>query len=333
MIFYSKSKNIKVQRTNMDKYAIGLDVGGTNMRGALLDGNEQEVDEIKIPSEAGLGIEQLVENMVKLTKEIAGDKSIYGLGVGIPGIIDSASGIITAAPNIKGVHNYPIRDALSEKLGGDIKLVIENDANMVGLGEWRFGAGKEVDSMVMLTVGTGLGGALILGGELWSGVRGMGGEIGHITINPEGPLCKCGNYGCLEVYASANAIRRMLSEALTDGSIATSLRDNTKNARPGDIPRLVMEAARSGDETALGIWQEVGKALGIAIASLQNLLDVDMVVLGGGVANAWDLFIDTARGEANRRGFSAPMERLSIEKSVLGDDAGILGAGYLALHK
>ena len=333
MIFYCKSTNIKVERTNMRKFAVGLDVGGTNMRGALLDGNEREVDEIKIPSEANLGIERLVDNMLRLIEEIAGDRTIYGIGVGIPGIIDSSKGIITQAPNIKGVRNYPIREALSERLGGDVRLVIENDANMLGLGEWRFGAGKGVESMIMMTLGTGFGGAFILGGELWSGSSGMGGEIGHITIDPEGPVCKCGNTGCLETYASANAIRRMVSEALSEGSASAALEDAVKGMDPRDIPRLVMQAARSGDEVSLHIWREVGRALGIAIASLQNMLDVDMVVIGGGVANAWDLFIHTAKEEAAIRGFKAPMEKLQVKKSVLGDDAGILGAGYLALHK
>ncbi len=316
----------------MDKYVIGLDIGGTNMRGALIDGDEEQVDELKIPSEASRGIEKLIGNLVEFIDKIRRGREIYGVGIGIPGIIDSTTGVITAAPNIKNVHNYPIRDVLREKLGGNIRLVVENDANMVGLGEWRKGAGKDVDSMIMMTIGTGLGGGLILGGELWSGAHGMGGEIGHMTINPQGPRCNCGNYGCLESYASAVAIRRMVSEAISDGSITNALRERIKDKGPGEIPELVMETALSGDETALGIWHEVGKALGIAVASLQNLLDVDMVVLGGGIANAWDLFIDTVREEADMRGFDAPMGKLRIERSVLGDDAGILGAGYLALQ-
>jgi len=326
-------KNFKIKGNSMDKYVIGLDIGGMNMRGALLNRDEERVDELKIPSEADQGIERLVDNLGYFIEKILGGKTIYGVGLGIPGIIDSTKGVLTAAPNIKGVHNYPIRDVLTEKLDRDIKLVIENDANMVGLGEWRKGVGRGVNSMIMMTIGTGLGGGLILDGELWSGAHGMGGEIGHMTINPEGPKCNCGNHGCLETYASAVAIRRMVSEALSDGGVVTSLRDKVRDAGPGEIPELVMEAAHGGDEAASGIWQEVGRALGIAIASLQNLLDVDMVVLGGGVANAWDLFIDTVKKEAGERGFSAPMEKLAIEKSALGDDAGILGAGYLALQK
>ena len=317
----------------MDRYVIGLDVGGTNMRGALLDGNEEQVDELKIPSEADKGVERLMDNIFDFIDKIRGGKKIYGVGMGIPGIMDSKDGIITEAPNIPEVKDYPVRKVLSERLGGDIKLIIENDANMAALGEWRKGAGEDVDSMIMLTVGTGLGGGIVLDGELWSGAHGMGGEIGHMTINHEGPKCKCGSYGCLETYSSANAIRRMVSEILSDTSAPTTLTETLKGASRGDIPRLVMEAARSGDRDAITIWKEVGKGLGIAIASLQNVFDVDMIVIGGGVANAWDLFIGAAQEEAKNRGFRAPMEKLSIKKSLLGDDAGILGAGYLALKE
>ncbi len=312
---------------------LGIDIGGTNLRGALLEGNENIVDRLKIPSEADQGIDRLIDNLTSFVEKIRGDRAIGGIGIGVPGIIDSTKGVITAAPNITGVDDYPIRDILAEKLGGGIGLVIENDANMVALGEWRKGAGRGVNSMIMMTIGTGLGGGIILDGKLWSGAHGMGGEIGHMTVYPGGPGCNCGNYGCLESYASAVAIRRMVSQALEDGDLVTSLRDKVRDAHPDEIPERVMEAALGGDELALGIWGEVGKALGIAIASLQNLLDVEMVVLGGGVSNAWDLFIDTAKKEACKRGFRAPMEKLRIEKSVLGDDAGIIGAGYLALHK
>lgn len=315
----------------MEKYAIGLDIGGTNMRGALLNGSEEQVDEIKIPSEASVSIDRLIDNLIHLVEKLRGVKKICGIGMGIPGIIDTAHGIITEAPNIRGIDNFPIKDVLRERLGSEVKLVIENDANMIALGEWRKGAGKGVESMIMMTIGTGFGGGLVLRGELWSGTQGMGGEIGHMTINPEGPKCNCGNYGCLESYASAVAIRRRVSEGLSKGQIAGSLREQLENASPADIPRLVMIAGREGDEFAHGVWHELGKAIGIAIASLQNLLDVDMVVIGGGIANAWDLFIDDVREESAKRGFSVPMKHLKIEKSALGDDAGILGAGYLAL--
>ena len=258
---------------------------------------------------------------------------MYDIGIGIPGIIDSKEGIITEAPNIMNVSDYPIKADLNEKLGSDINVVIENDANSAALGEWWMGTAKNVSSMIIITMGTGIGGGIVIDDKLWTGASGMAGEIGHITIYPDGARCNCGNYGCLESYASATAIRRMVHEGLEDKSLSTSLREDIKDAHVENIPLLVMQAASGGDEFSLSIWHQVGVALGIGIASLINLLNVEMVVIGGGVSNAWDLFIDTTYKEARRRAFHAPMERASIERGSLKDDAGILGAAYLALQR
>lgn len=311
---------------------IGIDIGGTNLRGALVDGKGNILKRMKILSEADQGINKLIDNLSGFIKDISQGESVYDIGIGIPGIIDSKDGIITEAPNILNVSDYPIKTVLHEKLGSDINVVIENDANSAALGEWWMGAAKDVSSMIIITMGTGIGGGIVLDDKLWTGASGMAGEIGHITIYPDGAKCNCGNYGCLESYASATAIRRMVHEGLEDKSLSTSLRENTKDAHIEDVPLIVMEAASAGDEFSLSIWHQVGIALGIGIASLVNLLNVEMVVIGGGVSNAWDLFIDTTYKEARKRAFHAPMERASIERGSLKDDAGILGAAYLAHH-
>lgn len=317
----------------MSDKVIGIDIGGTNLRGALVDSEGNIHKRMEILSEADQGIDKLIDNLANFIADISKDEKVTNIGVGIPGIIDSKNGIITEAPNIMNANNYPIRSVLKEKLGPELKLVIENDANSAAVGEWWLGASKNANSMIMLTMGTGVGGGLVLDGKLWTGADGMAGEIGHITIYPDGALCNCGNYGCLESYASATAIRRMVKEGLEDKTLNTILREATKNVEIEDIPRIVMEAASSGDEFSLNIWKEVGVALGIGIASLVNLLNVEMVVIGGGVSNAWDLFIDTAYEEAKKRAFRAPMERAKIERALLRDDAGILGSVYLALHR
>jgi len=311
---------------------IGIDIGGTNLRGALVNRDGDILKRMKISSRADQGIDELVDNLADFIKEISEGESVSNIGIGIPGIIDSKEGVITQAPNILNVDDYPLRAALNEKLGRDIHFVIENDSNSAAVGEWWMGASKDVNSMIMLTMGTGVGGGIILNGKLWTGDDGMAGEIGHITIYPDGARCNCGNYGCLESYASATAIRRMVREGLEDKSLDTTLRESTKNVEPEDIPQIVMEAASAGDDFSLSIWLEVGKALGIAIASLVNLLNVEMVVIGGGVSNAWDLIIDATYKEAHRRAFRAPMERAEIKRGLLGDDAGILGSAYLALR-
>ena len=311
---------------------IGIDIGGTNLRGALVDSEGNVLNRMQILSQADEGIDQLISNLSDFIKDISQGHHVKDIGVGIPGIIDSKNGIITEAPNILNVNDYPLREVLDNKLGGGINVVIENDANSAALGEWWMGAAKDVDSMIMITLGTGVGGGIVLDGKLWTGADGMAGEIGHITIYPDGARCNCGNFGCLESYASATAIRRMVHEGLEDDSLVTSLRESTKDVEIEDIPKIVMEAATAGDSFSIHIWEKVGEALGIGIASLVNLLNIEMIVIGGGVSNAWDLFIDKINSEAQKRAFRGPMKTAKIKRTHLKDDAGILGTSYLALN-
>jgi glucokinase len=314
----------------MDKKVIGIDVGGTNLRGAVVSADGEILRRMKIASQADKGIEAVIDNLASLIQSVGEGEDVSGVGFGIPGIIDFKTGIITQAPNISNVNNYPIRDSLSRKLGG-MNVIIENDANCAAVGEWWMGAGKDVDSLVMITLGTGVGGGIILDRKLWRGADGFGGEVGHMTIYPGGPKCNCGNYGCLEVYSSATGIRRMVKEALADPDTKTALRELVKDEDPGRIPEVVMKAAQEGDGAALGIWEQFGIALGIGMASLVNILNVEMIVIGGGVSQAWELFIERALSELKRRALRAPAERVKVMESVLGDDEGIIGASYLAL--
>lgn len=315
----------------MEKRVIGIDVGGTNLRGALVGTDGKIINRMKIASDADKGIDAVIDNLVRLIKGIGGGEEVSAVGFGIPGIIDFKAGIITQAPNICNVNNYPIRENLRARLGDAIPVIIENDANCAAVGEWWMGAGKDAGSLVMITLGTGVGGGIILDGKLWRGADGMGGEVGHMTIYPDGPKCNCGNYGCLEVYSSATGIRRMVRETLSDPDTKTALRELVKDEDPGRIPEAVMKAAQDGDEAALGIWERFGTALGIGTASLVNILNVEMIVIGGGVSEAWEMFIDKALSELKRRALRAPAERVRVMKSVLGDDEGIIGASYLAL--
>lgn len=314
----------------MGKTVIGMDIGGTNLRGALVTPEGRILRQLKIASDAHDGIDAVVENIAKLVDEL-GEGGVSGVGIGIAGVIDSKSGVITQAPNIANVTNYPIRDNLVRKLGSRVGVIVENDANCAALGEWWTGAGKDISSLVMITLGTGVGGGIILDGKLWSGADGMGGEVGHMTVYPDGALCNCGNYGCLESYASATAVRRMVRETLAKTEVKTVLRDRVPETDPDDIPEVVMKAALEGDAASIDIWERFGVALGIGMASLVNILNVEMIVLGGGVARAWDMFIGPARAELKKRGLRAPAERVVIERAKLNGDEGILGAAHLAL--
>ncbi len=317
----------------MDKAVIGVDIGGTNLRAAAIDRNGEILNRKSRPSDAKKGIEYVMGNLISLLTDIVEYQSVSGIGIGIPGIIDTEKGILTQAPNISEVKNYPVKEKLIHELGSAINVTLENDANCAALGEWWLGAGKDTNSMINLTLGTGLGGGIILDGKLWRGVNGMGGEIGHMTIDPDGPRCNCGNFGCLESFASAEAIRRMVREGLRNKNLNSILREDIKNRRIHDIPEIVSRAARIGDKFSLEIWTSFGRALGIAIANLTNLLNVEMIVLGGGLSNSWGLFIETASTEAKKRGLRGPMGNVQLKKSELGDDAGLLGAGYLALEE
>lgn len=315
----------------MEKRVIGIDVGGTNLRGALVSTDGKIINRMKIASDADKGIDAVIDNLVRLIKSIGGGEKVSAVGFGIPGIIDFKAGVITQAPNICNVNNYPIRENLRARLGDAIPVIIENDANCAAVGEWWMGAAKDVGSLVMITLGTGVGGGIILDGKLWRGADGMGGEVGHMTIYPDGAKCNCGNYGCLESYSSATAVRRMVKEVLSDSSSQTALRGLVNDEDPGRMPEVVMKAALEGDRAALGIWEQFGTALGIGMASLVNILNVEMIVIGGGVSQAWEMFIDRALAELKRRALRAPAERVRVMKSVLGDDEGIIGASYLAL--
>jgi len=317
----------------MKKNVIGVDVGGTNLRAALINENGTIISRNSSPSEAKKGIDHVIKNLINLITETKKDNDISGIGIGIPGIIDSAKGILTQAPNITRVRNYPVREILLSELGSDLRVYFENDANCAAVGEWWLGAGKDINSLIILTLGTGLGGGIILNGKLWSGANGMGGEIGHMTIDPYGPKCNCGNFGCVESFASAEAIRRMVKQGLRNKNLKTMLRNEIKRTSIHDIPAKVGTAAKKGDQFAISIWESFGKALGIAIANLTNLLNVEMIIIAGGLSNSWDLFIKTLIQESKKRGLRAPMENVEIKKCDLGDDAGLLGAGYLALKE
>ena len=314
----------------MKKPTIGIDIGGTNIRVALIDEHGNVILRRKTISEAKKGIDFVLKNLIRLIDEIQEYNSISGIGIGVAGIIDTKEGILTEAPNIANVKDYAFKKNLLDKLSPGIPVYIDNDANCATVGEWWVGAGKGVDSMVALTLGTGVGGGIILDGRLWSGADGMAGEIGHMTIYPDGARCNCGNYGCLESYASAEAIRGMVKEGLENKNVNTFLKDEIVGVSDNNIPEIVMRAAKRGDRYSLSIWERVGEALGITVANLANILNIEMIILGGGISNSWDLFIDRLLSVSKQRALKYPIKRIKVRKGVLGDDAGIIGAGYMA---
>ena len=255
----------------------------------------------------------MVDSIVKL-REQCGPHRLTGVGIGVPGFIILEKGIIVGSNNLPEFENTPIRDEIEQLLG--TRVILENDANVAALGEKWIGAGKEVDDLVLLTLGTGVGGGIISGGKVLRGHVGMAGEVGHITVVPNGNPCGCGNTGCLEKHASATAVTGMAR--------IIQLGPNLSAAQ-------VYDMAASGNERARRVFESMGSALGIALAMLVNVFNFPLYLLSGGVLPAWEFFAPAMLAEVERRSFTYRNAATRIERATLGNEAGLFGAAYLGL--
>ncbi len=313
----------------MGRVVIGVDLGGTNLRTAILSPEGEIFDRHKEATYASDGWQKVVGRLtenIKRQRDVAVQKGLKvdAVGVGAPGVIQVDQGIVVKSPNFPDWNNLPLKELLEKTLR--IPVFIENDANAAALGEqWR-GAGKGIRSMILLTLGTGVGGGIILDNKIWHGADGMAGEIGHMTLIPDGRPCTCGNTGCLEMYASARGIVQSYREALGTPGVPPS------DAREPITSERVYEAARAGSGIGVRVMKEMGRMLGIGIASLINIFNPERIVIGGGVKDAWPLFIDATREEIMKRAFEVPARRTEIVPSQLGDDAGMAGAAAVALR-
>lgn len=316
----------------MSKHVIGIDIGGTNLRGAVVDSKGKILKRYTQSSEAQIGIDNLINNLIDVIDNLRFDFKISGIGIGIPGILDSKKGIITQAPNIKNATNYPIEKILYKEIKPNLPIFIENDANCAALGEYKYGAGKDANTLIMITLGTGVGGGIILNGEIWNGAHGMGGEIGHIKIYPDGNKCNCGNRGCLESYSSLVGIKNIIKKGAKKNKINKKLLEQIKSTQQDKLPELFYQEAKNGNQFSKQLWEEFGRALGIGISSLTNLLNIEIVVIGGGIANAWKMFIPFTKQAVKNNTLIGPYKKLKIRKSILKDDAGIFGAASLVIQ-
>jgi len=336
----------------MAKFSIGVDLGGTNLRIAAVEEEGRLVEKVTLGTKVALGRDHVINDMcdaiVHMTEKYNGSGTLMGTGIGVPGIIDMETGMIRESPNLPGWSDYPVRSEIEKRLG--TRVVLENDANAAALGEKWLGAAKNVPDMAMLTLGTGVGGGLVLGGRVWHGMNGMAGEFGHTTVEPNGARCGCGNYGCLEAYASATAVVRMAREAIADGSAPTLARAASSDAEFS--AKAVYNLAIQGDEAARRIFKRVGSAIGITLSNMVNGLNLPMYVVGGGVSSAWEAFSPQIFEELRRRcmvyaatapphaaggeGASANVETKTtrytiITRALLGSDAGLYGAARLPM--
>jgi glucokinase len=335
----------------MTAFAIAVDLGGTNLRIAALDSRGKILEKMTTGTKVARGRDHVIEEMCGCVRTLAlkhrASRELAGIGVGVPGIIDMERGMVRASPNLPGWEDYPVRDEIERRLA--TAVILENDANAAALGEQWLGAAAAVDDMCMLTLGTGVGGGVVLQGRLWHGMTGMAAELGHINVEPNGRACNCGSRGCLEQYASATAVKQMALEAIASGKAPELAR--AMNQDPEFNSEVVHQMASQGDGPALEIFRRVGVALGIALADLVNIFNLPMYVIGGGLSSAWDAFapamldavarysyiyrVTAPPQKATKKGApdpaSTPGKHTIITKALLGGDAGLIGAGRLPM--
>lgn len=305
-----------------------VDLGGTFIKAALLDGAGTVAYRSRQPTEAEGGARHVVMRLAETVRSLCSQagvevESLLGVGVGCAGPLNPEEGIVYHSPNLPGWSRVPVKRWMEDSLG--LPVALENDANAWALGEYLFGAGRNTRHMVCLTLGTGVGGGIVVDGKLVHGARGLAAEVGHMTINSRGVRCNCGNRGCLEMYASAAAVCRAMRKRLRGGS-KSRVRALAARSPHGITAKLVAQAARQGDRLAKEALEEVGRALGVGIASISNILNPEMIVIGGAVAGAGPLLLEPARKETRRRAFPGATERLKIVRAKLGEEAGLLGA-------
>ena len=345
----------------MPDFSIGVDLGGTNLRIAAISTEGQLLEKITLGVKVALGRDHVIGEMCdaikRLSDQYRGGGKFVGAGIGVPGIIDMETGMMMKSANLPGWSDYPVRDEIERRLGA--RVFLENDANVAALGEKWLGAARDVDNMAMVTLGTGIGGAIILNGKIFYGMNGMAGEFGHVTVEPNGVPCGCGNHGCAERYASATAVVRMAREAIESGQAPALARAASSDAEFS--AKSIYNLALQGNEDAQRIFRRFGVALGMLLADLVNVLNLDMFVIGGGVVSAWDAFAPPMFAELRERSLvyaaTAPDDHLEkdhfekthlekkegasaqiaaytrrktiITRALLGSDAGLYGAARI----
>jgi glucokinase len=286
---------------------VGVDVGGTFIKAGRVDGAGRILDRVVVPTDVEGGVDAIESRIREVVSKLGHAGSC---GVGVPGAVDHDRGVVRSSPNIPCWKDYPARERLAAALGCSVAL--DNDANCAALAEGWVGAARDVESFLLITLGTGVGGGVVLAGRLWRGESGRAGELGHVVVDPDGRPCGCGSRGCLETVASATGIARQAASAGLEGSVE-------------DLAR----AARAGGSGEREIFDEAGRALGIAISDWLNILDVHTILIAGGVAGALDLLGPALEREVERRVYAFDSSHLALIPALLGEDAGIVGAARL----
>jgi glucokinase len=308
---------------------LGIDIGGTKLAAGIVETAGNILARGEVPTLAAEGPERVLNRLIRLAEDVLAAPSVSShaiqrIGIGCAGPVDRQTGLILDPPNLPGWVRVPLVERMEKALGRP--AVLENDANAAALGEFRYGAGKGASSFVYLTVSTGIGSGIILNGKIWHGVKDGAGEVGHMTLLPDGPICGCGNRGCLEALASGPSIARRAREALATG--------RPSRLRAAGVPTAVdvVRLAQEKDVVAAEVWDETVKFLGLGVAAIVTILAPERVVIGGGVTQAGDFLFEPLRREVRRRVKLVAVESIPILPAALGPDVGILGAAAIALE-
>jgi glucokinase len=310
----------------MKKTYLGVDLGGTYVKCGLVDARGRILRRDRFPVDSRRGPEATIADIVAhlegIIEGLPLDEKPSGLALGAAGLIEVHRGILIKAPNLPGWNNVPLRDLFSARL--DMPVRLENDANLHALGEWHSGAAKDWRHFILITLGTGVGGGLVLNSRLWNGTHMSVAEIGHMTVDPHGPVCACGNNGCLETYASATAMCRMARERYGHSGKTPDVFDSNRHDA-SDLFKL----ADQGDETAKQVFHQAGWALGLALANVFNLLGLEGAVIGGGASAAFEFMHPALIAEFSKRVMTVDPRSVHIRKTALDNDAPLAASAVL----
>jgi glucokinase len=311
---------------------LGIDIGGTAIKLAIVWSDGRLARAESIPTEADAGPERALVRLLEGIRRLGADEGLEtaemrAVGLASAGIVDADRNIVLDAPNLRSWQEFPFAGRLGDAL--QVPAFLENDVNAMAFGEWHCGAGQRTRSLLCLTLGTGVGGGIVLDGRIYRGAHGGAGEVGHVTVQRDGPECTCGSTGCLERYVGARWIVERARGHLARDSRPSRLRDGSLEALS---PRVVSEAAEAGDAIAAAVLEETGVWLGVGLASLANVLDPERIVVGGGIARAGNALFEPARRTLRARAMSV-QRAVEVVPAALGNDAAVVGAALLALDR
>jgi glucokinase len=313
---------------NLEKMIVGVDLGGSKINAILTDARGNISRQVLKDTVAQEGPDAVIVRIMECIKNVASNNRIVGIGIGAAGACDVESGVITLSPNLPGWHNVHLRDIIQRKY--DVPVYLDNDANLAALGEYYFGGVGGVANLIYVCIGTGIGGGIIIGGQLYHGASGSAGEIGHMTIDINGIRCPCGNSGCWETLASGTALAREAIKQIKAGA-QTSIVDFADGQLDKVSAHRVFLAAKDGDRLAKEMISQTGYYLGIGLVNLVNIFNPQLILIGGGLARMGQMLIQPATKVVNERAYELPARAASIELARLGADAEALGAVALVL--